>query len=313
MRGSPWEPQPGVDSVEIYSKIKIRSDKDPEPEFRIPIGVDKPKRINRFRIEIKDIERHGMSEDCDACMRQMTGDTQRKHTEACRERFEKKLMEEGDPRILKELDRLDAQKELAREMAAPIIADKKEEDKEDSEIEGEDMDIKEDESDAEGDGDDMVLDKGSIMRMSIDEEMEERLKEMSKTAGKRRVDWKSDVDQMSKALKRENISVAVMEIYSPPRVDAIARMWDLLPGWSLDLTVDGPDDGKPWDFSKPEKRDTIEQLLMDKPVLLLIGSLFSGLLKSHGFPSSGPSTVKSNDQPGNKSHILAIASTLGGE
>ena len=25
MKGSPWEPQPGVDTTEIYSKIKIRN------------------------------------------------------------------------------------------------------------------------------------------------------------------------------------------------------------------------------------------------------------------------------------------------
>ena len=66
----------------------------------------------------------------------------------------------------------------------------------------------------EDEEDDMVLGKGSIMRISIDEEMEERLRNMSKTAGKRRVDWKSDVIKMNEALERENISAAIMEIYS---------------------------------------------------------------------------------------------------
>ena len=40
----------------------------------------------------------------------------------------------------------------------------------------------------------------------MDDEMKEKLKEMSKIAGKRRVDWKSDVDKMSKALENERIS-----------------------------------------------------------------------------------------------------------
>ena len=72
---------------------------------------------------------------------------------------------------------------------------------------------------------------------------------MSKEAGRKRTNWKDDEDKMNEALRRENVDAAIIEIYSPPRVNAIANMWDLLPGWSLDLTVNDPDDGKPWDFT----------------------------------------------------------------
>ena len=49
----------------------------------------------------------------------------------------------------------------------------------------------------------------------------------------------------------------VSEMYSPPRVTAELRRMNhkhLLPGFALDLTVVDPDDGLPWDLSKPEKR-----------------------------------------------------------
>ena len=49
-------------------------------------------------------------------------------------------------------------------------------------------------------------------------------------------------------------------------------MWDLLPGWSLDLTVSDPDDGEPWDFNKQEKRDKAESIINGKKALLFIGS-----------------------------------------
>ena len=49
-------------------------------------------------------------------------------------------------------------------------------------------------------------------------------------------------------------------------------MWGLLPGWSLDLTINDPDDGMPWDFNIQEKRDKAEKMVKDKRGLLLIGS-----------------------------------------
>ena len=49
-------------------------------------------------------------------------------------------------------------------------------------------------------------------------------------------------------------------------------MWGLLPGWSIDFTIDDPDDGKPWDFNCQEKRDKAERMVKDKKGLLIIGS-----------------------------------------
>ena len=69
---------------------------------------------------------------------------------------------------------------------------------------------------------------------------------------------------MNEALKLENVDSAIFNVYSPPRVNAIAEMWKLLPGWSLDLTSVDPEDGRPWDFSKQDKRDKAERMVKDK-------------------------------------------------
>ena len=132
--------------------------------------------------------------------------------------------------------------------------------------------MEENEEEKDQEDEDMVLCKGDVMRISVDPDMEERLRSMSARAGKRRIDWETDVERMNKALEKENIDCAIVEIYSPPRVNAIAELWGLLPGWSLDLTTIDPDDGMPWDFSIQDKRDKAEQMVRDKTGLLLIGS-----------------------------------------
>ncbi len=35
----------------------------------------------------------------------------------------------------------------------------------------------------------------------------------------------------------------------------------LLPGYAFDVTVNDPDDGLPWDFDRPEKREKARRLL----------------------------------------------------
>ena len=87
---------------------------------------------------------------------------------------------------------------------------------------------------------------------------------------KKRTSWKDDVAKMNEALRKENVDAAIIEIYSPPRVNAIANMWNLLPGWSLDLMVNDPEDNKPWDFNDSAKRDKAEDLVDRGAGLLLI-------------------------------------------
>ena len=67
----------------------------------------------------------------------------------------------------------------------------------------------------------------------------------------------------------------VSEIYSPPRITAELRRRPrrrLLPGFALDLTVMDPDDGEPWDFCRPEKREKARMLRRRQRPFVLIGS-----------------------------------------
>ncbi len=67
----------------------------------------------------------------------------------------------------------------------------------------------------------------------------------------------------------------VSEIYSPPRVTKLIkemRPKHLLPGFALDITVDDPEDGEPWDFSLEHKRRRARSMLREQKPYVLIGS-----------------------------------------
>ncbi len=79
--------------------------------------------------------------------------------------------------------------------------------------------------------------------------------------------------KMNEILGAEVNRGIIIDVHSAPRIGAIAGMWDLLPGWSLDLTAGDPDDGEPWDSNKQEKRrDKAESIIKGKKALLVIGS-----------------------------------------
>mgnify|MGYP003327443432 CR=1 FL=1 len=57
--------------------------------------------------------------------------------------------------------------------------------------------------------------------------------------------WKDDVERMNKLMQREGMHGAVLEIFSPTRVNGVADKLGIVPGMSLDLTTVDPDDNKP--------------------------------------------------------------------
>ena len=70
------------------------------------------------------------------------------------------------------------------------------------------------------------------------------------------------------------IRAAISEIYSPPRVSAVAKMcpsFGILPGFALDLTTNDTD-GRHWDFDEEEMRDRAWAKVKSEQPLLLIGS-----------------------------------------
>ena len=82
----------------------------------------------------------------------------------------------------------------------------------------------------------------------------------------------SRVRELASVTRQMSImGVDVAEIYSPPRVVALARKYGLRPGFSLDVTVDD-DTGKPWDFNDPDQRGKAKKLAISEKLWLLIGS-----------------------------------------
>ncbi len=74
---------------------------------------------------------------------------------------------------------------------------------------------------------------------------------------------------------RKTAKVFVSEIYSPPRITEMIRKSKarhLLPGFALDITVNDPADGRPWDFSLAHKRERARRLVMEQKPYMLIGS-----------------------------------------
>ena len=136
-------------------------------------------------------------------------------------------------------------------------------------------------SDSESEPEEDVIDSKMVFRLGISENSQQRWQELNEMQKRKHCQnrinnvetkkWNSDVDKVNDML-REQGRIPIVEIYSPPRVDSIARMWNLLPGMSVDLTTLDPDDGKPWDFNSPEKRDKIEAIVESGKIMLLIGS-----------------------------------------
>ena len=67
-----------------------------------------------------------------------------------------------------------------------------------------------------------------------------------------------------------------MSFSSPPRVNLMAEKLGIKPGMSLDLTVEDPDDGMPWNFCDSNKRPKAERLVAEGRAMLLIGSPMCG-------------------------------------
>ncbi len=70
---------------------------------------------------------------------------------------------------------------------------------------------------------DEIMDDNTLMRLGIHEEWYETFGDLSQMCRKPVKSWDSDIKEMKEVLKREGRS-AVIELYSPPRVDALARM-----------------------------------------------------------------------------------------
>jgi hypothetical protein len=91
-----------------------------------------------------------------------------------------------------------------------------------------------------------------------------------------------------------NEKMAVAEFYSPPRMCAAAARHGLRGGWSLDLTVPDPVDGKPWDLSSPEKQKRAREMLRrDEPAMLVVCPPCGPFSLAQSWPVSGCTAMPS--------------------
>ena len=89
--------------------------------------------------------------------------------------------------------------------------------------------------------------------------------EMSVRHEKRKNDHKSGEpsDKKHRAdMMNMETTVDVAEVFSPPRITAVAQRIGLRSGCNLDLTIHDTD-GKPWDF------DTIPKIVAEEPCVLI--------------------------------------------
>ena len=218
------------------------------------------RREYRFRISKKDVEKYGPSEDCEGCRRAMIGDKDtRGHTEACRDRFGMEFMKDGDPRAFQELDRLQRQEDIGRELVESRTA---------REAQGEPNDMEITPEEEEENSRDEPMNLGDTMRLSAGGEERENLNKLCE--GIRR-SWRDDEDRLEDMIKGKEPSICISEVRQEVR-DKVSKIYDLMPGWVVDFTVPDPKDGEEWDFNKQHIRDKAERLVIDKRALLIIGS-----------------------------------------
>ena len=74
-----------------------------------------------------------------------------------------------------------------------------------------------------------------------------------------------------KRKRNAGLKAIVSEIYSAPRTAAAIKLLPelrLIPGFALDLTMVDEDDGAPWDFDNPRKREkATAKVRRERPVL----------------------------------------------
>ena len=96
MRGTPWEPTPGHEGVEVKASLEWAK----KTESPKPVVEPEDKAVVRRRLGIRkgDVESFGATPGCPGCMAAATG-IRRDHTANCRKRMEGMLSNKGDLRV----------------------------------------------------------------------------------------------------------------------------------------------------------------------------------------------------------------------
>ena len=96
MRGTPWEPTPGVKTDAIPVHIKLPEEEgNPKPEEAGNLG-EPPKEIRRrARITREEVTKAGFTVGCPGCRAISRNAPAQNHTETCRKRLEEAITKQG--------------------------------------------------------------------------------------------------------------------------------------------------------------------------------------------------------------------------
>ena len=240
MRGTTWEPVPGVDGDHVPVDIDEdgfaqheNHDRQPSEAIDDECTQEVQPRINHDKLFVsrKAVQKYGPIDGCPACKvitryGNLIGRIGYNHSDTCRARIIGFM--EKDPEYGGLVQKHDRQQE------------------------------------------------GDNVEMIITEQMEETRGHVKKAIHSIQQQMKMEHCDVSNQLDATMLKMLIgkiemAEVYSPPRVTEVARKMGLRAGWSLDITICDKD-GRNWDFNNVEMRNrAVRKALTDEP-LLLIGS-----------------------------------------
>jgi hypothetical protein len=298
IKGWPSAPNPKKTNAQIPSAIRKEGDEeeDDEPqkeEVTADVDVQTPGAeaeetveetlVRNMRITRKDLMKYGKTKGCKACdSSDAKGVVKRgiDHSDLCRQRLQERMQEDAQDRDRLANYQLRTDERLAERMERDLTKRK---------VEQEGQTARKERRATGGSSA-----SSSTTRMgeatddarreeAKDKRAEDDLEENGEGQKRRRVQipstshFGSDTHQgqletqMRTMVDNFETGNIVSEVFSPPRVAEMAREMGLGGGWSLDITT-SDENGKPWDFSKPEMRRKAKKLVEETKPTLLIGS-----------------------------------------
>ena len=104
MKGAPWQPTPGRDSIEVRCRVNVPSDGAP---FTEPVrGIARETGPKGAKLYESGLARFGYTVGCPGCRAAVRGKEAQSHSEECRKRIEKELRKEGNQRLEKADERM---------------------------------------------------------------------------------------------------------------------------------------------------------------------------------------------------------------
>ena len=124
LKGTPWEPIPGREDIEITTRPTPVG--EAIPRFEEPADADDT--VKRMRIYRRDVMKYTATPECKGCTAAIRGARSQHHAEQCRVRLEKLIEENENDRYCREMERIN--KQLAERLAREVKEEEEEEEEE---------------------------------------------------------------------------------------------------------------------------------------------------------------------------------------